>query len=204
MNRIEKAIKHSGAFAINVIGRMHKKLGHSSENPPILIADASDSYRDTWAQVWVTGMDWNAYYYMVDSDNDEPRLIAVIDDIEGKGAHVKSDVDKKWEDATDIPNRVWKETAEKWVRKHANPKYLAAVEDRNNNKTEVSKSMATKKSPCDRYKNEDGSFKNGFDGAVKYFMCQGKSKESATKMAGKIAAEKGDVKKALIVMIPIE
>ncbi len=39
------------------------------------------------------------------------------------------------------------------------------------------------------YQNPDGSFKGGFSGAVKYFMHQGYSKEAATKIAGKIAAE---------------
>ena len=66
-----------------------------------------------------------------------------------------------------------------------------------------------KKSPCDRFKNEDGTFKGGFDGAVKYFMCQGHDKESATKIAGKIAAEKGEAggdetKKSLVVVFPIK
>ncbi len=41
-----------------------------------------------------------------------------------------------------------------------------------------------------KYLNPDGTFKGGFDGAVKYFMSQGYSKESAEKIAGKIAAEK--------------
>ena len=41
------------------------------------------------------------------------------------------------------------------------------------------------------YQNPDGSFKGGFDGAVRYFQNQGYSKEVATKIAGKIAAEKG-------------
>lgn len=42
------------------------------------------------------------------------------------------------------------------------------------------------------YQNPDGTFKGGFDGAVKYFMHdKGYSKEVATKIAGKIAAEKG-------------
>ena len=42
-----------------------------------------------------------------------------------------------------------------------------------------------------KYQNPDGTFKGGFDGAVEYFMhVKGYSKESATKIAGKIAAEK--------------
>lgn len=41
------------------------------------------------------------------------------------------------------------------------------------------------------YKNPDGTFKGGFDGAVRYFEHKGYSHESATKIAGKIAAEKG-------------
>ncbi len=40
-----------------------------------------------------------------------------------------------------------------------------------------------------QYQNPDGSFKGGFAGAVKYFMHEGYSKEAATKIAGKIAAE---------------
>ncbi len=40
------------------------------------------------------------------------------------------------------------------------------------------------------YLNEDGTFKSGFDGAVKYFMAEGYSEEVAKKIAGKIAAEK--------------
>ena len=40
------------------------------------------------------------------------------------------------------------------------------------------------------YLNEDGSFKGGFDGAVKDFMAEGYSEEAAKKIAGKIAAEK--------------
>jgi hypothetical protein len=41
-----------------------------------------------------------------------------------------------------------------------------------------------------KYQNPDGTFKDGFDGAVRYFESQGHSHESATKIAGKIAAEK--------------
>lgn len=41
-----------------------------------------------------------------------------------------------------------------------------------------------------KYQNPDGTFKGGFKGAVAYFQSKGYSKESATKIAGKIAAEK--------------
>lgn len=44
---------------------------------------------------------------------------------------------------------------------------------------------------CDEYKDVDGKFKGGFDGAVKYFECRGYSEEVAKKIAGKIAAEGG-------------
>ncbi len=48
-----------------------------------------------------------------------------------------------------------------------------------------------------KYQNPDGSFKGGFDGAVRYFMnVKGYSKETATKIAGKIAAEKGKFRKS--------
>ncbi len=41
------------------------------------------------------------------------------------------------------------------------------------------------------YQNPDGTFKGGFAGAVRYFMhVKGYSKDVATKIAGKIAAEK--------------
>lgn len=59
---------------------------------------------------------------------------------------------------------------------------------------------AKKKHKDSAYLNSDGTFKGGFDGAVKYFMSQGYSKESAEKIAGKIAAEKGmtgNMKKSL-------
>lgn len=43
-----------------------------------------------------------------------------------------------------------------------------------------------------KYQHPDGTFKGGFDGAVQYFMhVKGYSKAAATKIAGKIAAEKG-------------
>lgn len=48
------------------------------------------------------------------------------------------------------------------------------------------------------YQNPDGTFKDGFKGAVRYFMnVEGYSKEAATKIAGKIAAEKGDFRKSV-------
>ncbi len=50
----------------------------------------------------------------------------------------------------------------------------------------------TKDAPCDQFKNDDGTFKGGFDGAVKYFQCKGYGEEDAKKIAGKIAAEKGN------------
>lgn len=44
-----------------------------------------------------------------------------------------------------------------------------------------------------KYQNPDGTFKNGFDGAVQYFMhVEGYDEETAKKIAGKIAAEKGE------------
>ena len=56
--------------------------------------------------------------------------------------------------------------------------------------------MAAKKYNA-TYQNPDGTFKNGFKGAVAYFMnVEGYSKEDATKIAGKIAAEKS-MKKSL-------
>lgn len=42
------------------------------------------------------------------------------------------------------------------------------------------------------YQHPDGSFKGGFAGAVRYFQHHGYSKEEATKIAGKIAAAKGN------------
>ncbi len=62
----------------------------------------------------------------------------------------------------------------------------------NDNEAKEVKTTITSDAPCDQYKNEDGTFKGGFDGAVKYFMCQGKSEEEAKAIAGKIAKEKGD------------
>ena len=43
----------------------------------------------------------------------------------------------------------------------------------------------------DAYKNPDGSFKDGFDGCVKYMKAKGHSQESAEKICGSIAAKKG-------------
>jgi len=68
----------------------------------------------------------------------------------------------------------------------------------------VDKMEKSTKSSCDRYKNSDGTFKGGFGGAVKYFMCQGHSKDSATKIAGKIAAEKAGIAKSIKVMFSID
>lgn len=69
-------------------------------------------------------------------------------------------------------------------------------DDKQPDETQTEKSRGirefAKDKDCDQYKNEDGTFKDGFQGAVKYFECQGHDHESATKIAGKIAAEKGE------------
>lgn len=57
--------------------------------------------------------------------------------------------------------------------------------------------MTKKRKGESAYLNSDGSFKGGFDGAVKYFMSEGYDKEAATKIAGKIAASKGKTKKSM-------
>ncbi len=43
----------------------------------------------------------------------------------------------------------------------------------------------------DAYKNPDGTFKGGWKGCIEYQKAQGYSEESAKKICGKIAAEKG-------------
>ncbi len=100
----------------------------------------------------------------------------------------------------------WSSTAEgpngekgAWQRMRS-PEALRIAKEITRSKEGVNKSMSGIRSYLNKskkydakYQNPDGTFKNGFDGAVEYFMhVKGYSKEEATKIAGKIAAEKGE------------
>jgi len=107
-----------GLYVKKLIIEAHKP-NDSYENGPDFVVGALHS-SEVWAQIWSIGMDWNCYWYMVDSKSDKPRLIAVSDGMieEGKyknnRMHVFSDVDKKW-DGELAPHRIWQETVDKWV-----------------------------------------------------------------------------------------
>jgi hypothetical protein len=97
---------------------MHVKAGYDyPENGPDLSASASGDYKDAWVQIWFVGMDWNGYWYMVDSKHDEPYLIAKIDNF-GKDTILESlspEVPKN----TKYTQTLWQKICDAWVLKRA-------------------------------------------------------------------------------------
>lgn len=119
---VADAKANTDKFAIRAISNLHEKLGYESENPPCLVNSAGDDYGDVWAQIWVTGMDWNGYYYMIDSESDVPRLIAIWQEsIDNPIFEVKSkDIPKKLNGQKEYPKGLWQETVDKWVSTRVN------------------------------------------------------------------------------------
>lgn len=118
----KKAIGDAAAFdgettsdrlVVKLISDLHKKLGYESENPPCMVAHQEHN-SECWAQIWATGMDWNSYWYQVDSKHDEPRLIAYTEDF-GRKPLVVKEGPKEFNGENKYPNKIWQETVDNWV-----------------------------------------------------------------------------------------
>jgi ribosomal protein S18 acetylase RimI-like enzyme len=109
--------KGEGWYTIQKIEQKHKELGYQSENPPYLTAKAQGDYGRVWAQVWSTGMDWNCYYYLLTSEEPEPKLIAFADDNEDHGA-VQSRSKEVPKDAK-RSKALWQDVCDNWVKVHS-------------------------------------------------------------------------------------
>lgn len=53
----------------------HKSHGRDAENPPVMLAEAHSG--DAWVRVWVTGMDTMEWFYVLDSQSSDLRLIGL-------------------------------------------------------------------------------------------------------------------------------
>ncbi len=116
-----KAQQISDLYAIQAIEKKHKELGYDSENPPMLVANA-DYYGKVWAQVWDTGMDWNVYYYLLDSEHDEPRLVAYCPDTGNAPLNVYKEGPKEYQGKTKWPQAIWQELVNKFVEEKTGKK----------------------------------------------------------------------------------
>lgn len=103
----------SDEYVRRLLLEVHRVDHEYPENGPDYITSAR--HDDTWCQIWGLGMDWNCYYYMLNSHDSEPSLIAFIDD--SKDGELKSYC-KYVPNGKRLSEEAWRKVCEAWVTAH--------------------------------------------------------------------------------------